>query len=338
VGTTKAETPCRVGVVVVGTNDLRWLPECFGTLLASSVELIVIYVDNGSTDGSVRYVADSFPSVRIVQNGSDIGYGEANNIGLRLALELGLEYIFLLNPDTRTPPNLIDGLVKFLDRYESYGVVGPLQSVYGDLNNPPLLNDWSKHALENGERHAFHHWINLPSDAGPAEGRAPKTLEHAYVQGAAMMIRMSLLELTGFFDPTYHTYYDEVDFCRRVRWQGFRVALLTEFLIEHKGGSIGLWSYYRDFHMRRNKYYYLFTDPSISMWSAVRLALRWVTYELLTEPQAKTCRPDVRTQVRRVIIWLCQNALSIWQRRRGNTIMFRARREQSVRTCPSRTE
>jgi len=317
----------RVAAVIVGTNDRQWLEECLSTLHASSLGSFIVYVDNGSSDGSAEYVERCFPEITVIRNGRDLGYGEANNVGIRSAIELAVDYVFLLNPDTRTPPDLLGSLVRFLDDNPSYGVIGPLQRVYGDTSDPPALNQWSKHALENGERHAFHHWINLPSEAGPQVGRAPNTLEHAYVQGAALMIRASLLARIGLFDPTYHTYYDEVDLCRRVRWIGFRVALICNLLVEHKGGGGGA-SYYRDYQMRRNKYYYLFVDPTIPFRSQVTLAGKWLFFELFTESRRLTARRDVVAQVFRVLWWLLMNGRHIVRKKREYRALYvRSRRE-----------
>lgn len=273
----------KVVTITVGTNEKRWLTECFRTLCAphaADIEVECVLVDNASSDGTRELMAEQFPDVKVLTQSSNLGFAGANNVGLRAADRDGADYAFLVNPDTRTPPGLLERLVEFMEKWPQYGLIGPMQYAYPDSGDPVLcteLNRWSREALAAGEAHVFvHTWPNHASEAGPAAGRAPATLEHAYVQGSALFCRMDVLRRIGFFDPAYHTFYEETDLCRRVRWAGWRVALLTDEGIQHHGGSEGPASKYRRRHMLRNKYYFLFTDPGWRAADTVRLTAKWI--------------------------------------------------------------
>ncbi|MFJ7342434.1 glycosyltransferase family 2 protein [Streptomyces sp. NPDC101110] len=281
------QTPLvRVAAITVGTNERRWLEPCLASLLESDIpgiDLAVWYVDNNSHDGSTAFVKDRFPQVRIIQNEGNIGFARANNIGMRAALDDGADYVFLINPDTQTPKSLLRDLTEFMETWTDYGVVGPMQYEYDESSRIALdaYNDWSKTALRWGEQHAFAgDWPNHPSPAGPPEGRAPNTLEHAYVQGAAFFVRTALLRTVGLFDEVFHTYYEETDLCRRARWAGWRVALLLNLGIQHYGGGGTTGSSYRRVQMRRNRYYYLLTDIDWHPLPMLRLATRWLKDDL----------------------------------------------------------
>jgi GT2 family glycosyltransferase len=274
----------RVATVTVGTNERGWLETCLSSLLASDttgVELTVMYVDNASHDGSVDFVQARFPEATVIRNAKNYGFARANNIGMRHALAAGTDYVFLVNPDTRTPCGLMRGLVDFMQRWPDYGIVGPMQYRYHETSAElGEYNDWSRQALQTGEHHAFAaDWPDHPSPASPMEGRAPNTLEHPYVQGSALFARAEALRAAGMFDEVFHTYYEEVDLCRRVRWAGWRVALALDYGIQHKGGGAGR-GRYRRVQMRRNRYYYLFTDVEWPPFSAARLATRWLRRDL----------------------------------------------------------
>jgi GT2 family glycosyltransferase len=277
--------PPRVATITVGTNERVWLETCLGSLLASDTdgfELSVVYVDNASSDGSADFVQDRFPDVQVIRNPTNYGFARANNVGMRRALAAGADYVFLVNPDTRSPDGLVRGLVAFMERWPDYGIVGPMQYRY-DETSPELAgyNDWSELALRTGERHAFAaDWPDHPSPASPLEGRAPNTLEHPYIQGSALLARAEALRVVGVFDEVFHTYYEEVDLCRRVRWAGWRVALALDYGIQHKGGGGAGHGRYRRVHMRRNRYYYLFTDVEWRPTNAARLATRWLLRDL----------------------------------------------------------
>lgn len=271
--------------ITVSANSRPWIDVCLRSLLDSvtdGVELEVVVVDNASTDGSADLVATEFPSVRLVRNTTNEGFAGGNNVGIRYALAIGADYVFLVNPDTRTPAGLLQALVDFLQAWPDYGLVGPMQSAYTKDGSPSdTLNEWSQEALRVGESHFFiHTWPNHDSSAGPEAGRAPRTLEHSYVQGAALVCRTEVLRRIGLFDAAYHSYYEESDLCRRTRWAGWRVALLLDHTIQHFGGGGSRHSLYRRRKMLRNKYYFLFTDPGWTVLDTMRLAGYWLWLDL----------------------------------------------------------
>ncbi|MGW3179499.1 glycosyltransferase family 2 protein [Kitasatospora sp. NPDC001119] len=322
----------KVATITVGTNESRWLPACLSTLLAShtpDLELTVWYIDNASTDCSTALVRDNHPQARIIQNDSNLGFAQANNVGMRAALADGADYVFLVNPDTRTPPDLIQQLTAFMERWPEYGICGPMQYTYRE-DGPVVLdeyNDWSRTAVRCGEADGFAaDRPGRPSPAGPAAGRAPDTLEHAYVQGAAFFVRAELLRSVGLFDRVFHTYYEETDLCRRARWAGWRVALNLGLGIQHFGGGGTGASTYRRVQMRRNRYYFLLTDITWSWPAAVSLAGRWLREDLLGRSVGGTTTP-VRGWVETAAAawWLLRLAPTIARRRRAHRRLRSAR-------------
>jgi GT2 family glycosyltransferase len=321
----------RLTTVTVSTNERDWLTECLAGLTASELgdelDLEVLVVDNASTDGSGELVADRFPGVRLISSDRNLGFAEANNLGIRDALSRGSDYIFLVNPDTRTPPDLIRRLVDFLRDCTDYGIVGPLQYRYTDDGSPTTeLNEWSVAALTAGEGDVFAlDGVSRPSPAGPCEGRAPRTLEHAYVQGSALLCRADVIHQVGDLDPSYHTYYEETDLCRRARWGGWRVALLLDLGLQHFGGGSTGRSTYRRRHMQRNKFYFLFTDPQWRGRETWRLSLRWIGNDLACRGAAPAgSRAEALIDSVLGWAWLITRAPRIIIRRRAHRALYRA--------------
>ncbi|QKW20582.1 glycosyltransferase family 2 protein [Kitasatospora sp. NA04385] len=317
----------KVATITVGTNEARWLPTCLSTLLASNApdfDLTVWYVDNASTDGSTELVRDTFPTVRIIENDANLGFARANNVGMRAALTDGADYVFLVNPDTRTPADLVQQLTAFMEQWPTYGICGPMQYIYGDADGGTVAldehNDWSTLALKLGEADGFvGDRPNQPSPAGPAHGRAPATLEHAYVQGAAFFVRADVLRTLGLFDRVFHTYYEETDLCRRARWANWRVALNLDLGIQHYGGGGTGASTYRRVQMRRNRYYFLLTDISWTWPAIISLAGRWLRQDLAGRSVGGNTTP-LRgcAETAAATWWLLRLAPTIARRRRAH--------------------
>lgn len=329
-------SPLRVTTITVGTNERSWLDVCISSLLANysnGIELTVMYVDNASSDGSADFVQDRFPAVMVIRNRKNFGFSRANNVGMQYALANGADYIFLVNPDTRSPIGLIVDLVDFMQRWPEYGIIGPMQYRFNELSlELDEYNDWSTLAIAHGEGHAFAgDWPDHPSPASPMEGRAPNTLEHPYVQGSALFARAAMLREVGIFDEVYHTFYEEVDLCRRARWAGWRVALALDHGIQHKGGGGAGRGRYRRIHMRRNRYYYLFTDVEWPRTNMLRLAARWLGQDVRGRSVGGTTAPAVGlVETIGAGIWLLLQSLQILARRR------RYRRLRSSKPLQSR--
>jgi GT2 family glycosyltransferase len=265
---------------------MRWLGPALDSLQRSSGQeeiftLSLFYVDNNSSDGSVPFVRERYPTVHVVQNRANRGFSAANNQAMRIALDSGTDYVFLVNPDTYSPAGLIRHLTTFMQERRSYGIVGPLQWQY-TLGEPlePVHNEWTRGAIAAGERHVLA--VNrgcLAPPPDPGTPRAPQTLEHGYVQGAALFARAEMLRQIGLLDEVYHSFYEETELCRRARLAGWRVALVTDCGIHHRGGN-GTTSSYRRLLMMRNKYFFLLTDTDLTVADMIAIIRGWLGRDL----------------------------------------------------------
>ena len=111
---------CRsVSIVVLNWNGLRFLSPCLNSLKnQTQQQLQIILVDNGSTDGSVEFVKENFPSVEVVENHRNLGFAEGMNVGIKTATG---DYVIALNNDTRVAPNFIEVLLGHASRDPSIG-------------------------------------------------------------------------------------------------------------------------------------------------------------------------------------------------------------------------
>ena len=91
----------RTLVIVVTFNGRKWMDGCLGSLRRSARKADVLVVDNASTDGTAEYVREHFPECRLLACQDNLGFGQANNLGLESAVREGYEFVYLLNQDAR---------------------------------------------------------------------------------------------------------------------------------------------------------------------------------------------------------------------------------------------
>ena len=112
-------------VVIVTYNALKWVGKCLRSVEKSTHPADVVLIDNGSTDGTLSLVRTDFPQQRIIETGENLGFGAANNIGLRIALEEGYEFVYLLNQDAWLEKDTLEKLIAA--HKADWGVLSPMQ-------------------------------------------------------------------------------------------------------------------------------------------------------------------------------------------------------------------
>ena len=188
----------------------------------------VIVVDNGSTDDSPTIVAKEFPQVRLIKNKKNLGFGAANNQGMKAATG---DYFLLLNSDTVVKDQAPLKMAAFLAKNPRVGAVGckllnsddSLQPSAGPF--PGLKVSFIMLFLE--------HWLG-----DLVRFSFKETKEVDWVMGAALMIRREVLSKAGLMDEKMFMYMDEVEWCYRLKKAGFKVMFYPGAEIVHLfGGS-----------------------------------------------------------------------------------------------------
>ena len=121
----------KILVIVVTFNGLKWLERCLGSVRASETPADLYVWDNDSTDGSADWVQGHFPEAKLVRSAENLGFAEANNMGMRYALDKGYDYVYLLNQDAWLEPSTLGTLVSASEAHPDYAVLSPLQMTDG---------------------------------------------------------------------------------------------------------------------------------------------------------------------------------------------------------------
>ena len=230
--------------VIVNYKARDLLRDCLRSVQASQgVAPDVYVVDNASADGSVEMTREEFPSVHLLSLPGNIGYGAANNVGFRAALDQVSgppRYLLLLNPDTVLPPGALAQSIAFLDGHPGAGAVGPkLVRQDGSLDNA-CRRGFPTPAV------ALYHFLFLDRlfPRSPRFARYNVTYldpdEQAEVDslvGAFMLIQREALDQAGLFDESFFMYGEDLDLCFRIRQHGWQIWYYPDVTVLHYKGA-----------------------------------------------------------------------------------------------------
>jgi GT2 family glycosyltransferase len=229
----------RVAVVIVTYNSSREIDAALRALTqpppAISHEILV--VDNASVDGTTAKLRATWPGIRLIESGGNVGFAAANNLGIR---ESSSEIVLLLNPDTRVPARAIDRLVAHLDARPDVAIVGPrivdgqgrAELSFGAMIAP--LSELRQKVLVSGNDRGLAPIVSI------VDRMTRQTREVDWVSGACLLIRRPDLEAVGLLDERFFLYTEDVDLCASVRARGRRVLFAADVEIQHlRGRSAG---------------------------------------------------------------------------------------------------
>lgn len=275
----------------------------------SNKKLLVI--DNASPDGSGAELTRSVPASEFIQLPRNTGYAGGNNVGIKLALGHGADFVFIVNPDIRLPPDCIDA---YLKTFSSDVKIGALNSIQVQSDGASVDPKFGQTMLS-----PFGY-------AGPGfkVGDLPALWESKTLLGAALMIRASCLEQVGGFDPLYFAYGEEEDLCRRLRHHGFRLMVQRDPVVLHLRTKEGSAVSDRVLFLRlKGSYLYRIKNIGGAFHKNLLKALVELAYALVGRNPAGYPYdrfPIRRKHVAATFIWLLTHAWQAYRHRRGEFI------------------
>lgn len=217
-----------VSIVIPNWNGKHFLKDCLDSLLLQSYkDLEIIVVDNGSKDGSVEFLQEQYPQVKVPRFEKNTGFSVAVNRGIR---ESKGEYIALVNNDTVVDALWVEELVKALAAHGEIGSVGCKMLAYDD------------HSLLDGVGDGYRRG-GLPGRIAHREKDTGLFDSQRYILGAcggAAMYRRSMFVDIGLFDEDYFAYLEDVDMGLRAQSAGYKCLYVPTAKIYHLGcGTTG---------------------------------------------------------------------------------------------------
>ena len=219
----RAKASPKVFIVLVNWNGWHHTRNCLRSLKNLDYpDYRIIVVDNGSTDDSVQSLSRLKCDFTLLTTKKNLGFAGGSNVGIRHAQSCGSEYVWLLNNDTEVYTNALSAMVTLAESDPTIGAVGSI-----------LL----EHTCENKVQVWGGGRVNLWSGlARQHSGRVAADEVH-YLVGASLLVKCAALENTGLLDEDFFLYWEDADFCFRLRAYGWKLAVAEDSLVRHRGNA-----------------------------------------------------------------------------------------------------
>ncbi len=216
----------KVGVVLVNWNTAEFTRLCIASLLAGRrVPWRMVVVDNASAGNEADQLAAMFPQVEVIRNDRNLGFTGGNNIGIRRLQQLGADYIWLLNNDTEVAPDCLESLLAAMQA-DSGVAVASAKILYQD----PPDRIWYGGGAINPLRLTNHHG----GLGQPDRGQFDRALDVGYVCGCCLFVRRSVFAQVGLLHDQFFAYYEDVEWCLRLRRHHLRMRYVPSAVLRHK--------------------------------------------------------------------------------------------------------
>jgi len=221
-----------ISIIIVSFNTKELLKNCLKSLMTYGQWLMVngevIVIDNASKDSSSEMVKKEFPKVKLIANKHNLGFATANNQGIKASKG---ESVFLLNSDTEVKPGVLEKLVEFIKSHSGVGVIG------ARLLNPDGSIQPSVYHFPSLWRAIKEYWLDKKGEYEKYAPIGERVVNVEAVTGAAMLIPRRTIEKIGLLDERYFMYFEDLDYCQRVKRGGLKVYYLPEAEILHCHGQ-----------------------------------------------------------------------------------------------------
>lgn len=215
-----------VGAVILNTNRKEDTLACLESLQQSDYSnLVIIVLDNACTDGSSDAIKQRYPAVSIIPLAENKGYAGNNNVGIQAALDMGCEWVFVLNEDITLAPDAISHLIQFGVSNLSCGILGPLVFHYDEPN-----------VIQSAGGRLTSHWRACHIGQNePDSGQFSMPAKVDWISGCAILVRASVIRQIGDLDDRFFYYWEETEWCFRASRAGWQIWLVPQAKIWHKG-------------------------------------------------------------------------------------------------------
>lgn len=289
-----------VSVITVNFNQSEVTEALLASIrLKNTFKLLdIIVVDNGSANNPVPAWKTRYPDIQFIRSDKNLGFAGGNNLAIPYAKG---DYFFFVNNDTEFTEGLVEALVQTLEAHEEAAMVSPKIHYY---QQPGLIQyvgftEMNYYTARNACIGQFE------QDNGQYDGASGET---GFAHGAAMMVKRLAIEKVGLMKESFFLYYEEMDWCARIRKAGYTIRVNTKALIYHKESvSVGANSPLKEFFMNRNRLLFIRRNGSF-----LQKLVFWIYFLIVVSPRniigyLKSGKPGFTGVLLKAIWWNLTN-------------------------------
>lgn len=220
----------KIAVIILTWKKFEDTRDCINSILKSSREPDeLLIIDNGSNDGSYEKIKSEFakiPYIRFMLNKTNLGFARGVNAGIKNYRDKNdFTYLILLNQDTVVDEHFIEECYKTMEKDPGIGIIGPRIFYYA--NPTKVWHGWIHFSyLKSG--------MIIPEKNKMEENISEQNRETEFLTGCAMFINKDVFLKTGLFDEDYFFYFEDSDFCLKVRKAGYKLWYNSKAKVWHK--------------------------------------------------------------------------------------------------------
>ena len=243
----------KTSVVIPNYNGIEYITDCLDALMKQHVMPDrILVIDNGSTDGSAEAAEEFCPQAELIRMGTNTGFCGAVNAGIRASE--GMDYVILLNNDTKVLPDFTGELIRAMERAED---IFSCQAKMLCMADPSLVDD-------AGDLYCALGWAFARGKGRQADRYRKPAAVFSCCAGAAIY-RTSLLKETGLFDEAHFAYLEDTDLGWRARLLGYRNLFIPTAKVLHVGSasSGSIYNLFKVINTSRNSVYVILKNMPV---------------------------------------------------------------------------
>lgn len=221
----------KVAVVILNYNGQKFLETFLPSVIENADGYEIIITDNASTDGSLAFLQNHYPTLRTIQLLNNQGFAGGYNNALK---EIEAEYYVLLNSDVEVSANWTKPIIDLMDTDKSIAACQPKIRSYHQKT----------HFEYAGAAGGYIDWLGYPFCRGRVfdsyeedQGQYEDTQEIFWATGACMFVRASVFHQLGGFDAHFFAHMEEIDLCWRMKNNGHKIMYSSASTVYHVGGG-----------------------------------------------------------------------------------------------------
>lgn len=208
----------KIFAIIVTWNPMKWIDRCLKSLEESTIKVIPIIVDNGSTDGARTYIPSRYTEVVWLPQQNNLGFGQGNNVGIRYAMQNGADYVLLINQDAYLQASALEEMTSVpIEK----SLITPLHLSGDGLR----LDAMFRESLKRAANQLFDDLL------------IQKSLNHVYAVGevcaACWLMPIELIKQVGGFNPLFFQYGEDNNYYSRMVYHGWRISLVPTAQVWH---------------------------------------------------------------------------------------------------------